>query len=105
MAGRWRNALNIDELWEGEMTAVTVSGQPVLLINIDGGVRAYSNRCPHQASPLSEGNLDGQTLTCGRHLWQFNALTGRGINPAKAQLQSYSCEVAEDGTIYGEIEG
>jgi len=85
------------------MTAVTIDGERVLLVNIDGTLRAYSNECPHQASPLDKGDLDGEKLTCARHLWEFNALTGRGINPVAAQLESYGCEVADDGTIYVDI--
>jgi toluene monooxygenase system ferredoxin subunit len=103
MIERWREAINIDDLWEGEMTAVTIDGERVLLVNIDGTLRAYSNECPHQASPLDEGDLDGETLTCARHLWEFNALTGSGINPAAAQLKGYGCEVRDDGTVYVDI--
>jgi toluene monooxygenase system ferredoxin subunit len=103
MVERWRAAINIDDLWEGEMTGVVIDGERLLLVNIDGTVRAYSNQCPHQASPLDEGDLDGETLTCARHLWKFDALTGLGINPADAQLKSYGCKVDDDGTIYVDI--
>jgi toluene monooxygenase system ferredoxin subunit len=100
---RWRDTINLDDLWEGDMTAVTVDGETVLLVNVDGTVRAYSNRCPHQASALDEGDLDGQTLTCAKHLWEFDALTGRGINPDDARLKSFGCQVGDDGTIYVDI--
>jgi toluene monooxygenase system ferredoxin subunit len=99
----WRDTINVDDLWEGDMTAVLVDGEAVLLVNVDGQVRAYSNRCPHQASALDEGDLDGDTLTCAKHLWEFNASTGRGINPDDAQLKSFGCRVGEDGTIYVDI--
>ena len=66
MNARWQEPINVDDLWEGDMTAVTVDGEAVLLVNIDGTVRAYSNRCPHQASALDEGDLDGETLTCAQ---------------------------------------
>ena len=100
---RWRETINVDDLWEGDMTAVTVDGESVLLVNIDGNVRAYSNRCPHQASPLDEGDLDGEKLTCSRHLWEFNARTGCGINPDDARLKSFGCLAGDDGTIYVDI--
>ena len=99
----WRDTINVDDLWEGDMTAVLVDGEGVLLVNIDGQVRAYSNRCPHQASALDEGDLDGDTLTCAKHMWEFNATTGRGINPDDAQLKSFGCRVGDDGTIYVDI--
>jgi toluene monooxygenase system ferredoxin subunit len=105
MTARWRETINLDDLWEGDMTAVMVDGEAVLLVNIDGTVRAYSNWCPHQASPLDEGDLDGETLTCSRHLWEFNALTGCGINPDDARLKGFGCQIGDDGTIYVDIGG
>jgi toluene monooxygenase system ferredoxin subunit len=100
---RWRETINIDELWEGDMSAVTVDSEAVLLVNLDGNVRAYSNRCPHQASALDEGDLDGETLTCAVHMWEFNAATGCGINPENTQLKSFGCKLGDDGTIYVDI--
>jgi toluene monooxygenase system ferredoxin subunit len=101
---RWRETeVSLDDLWEGDMTAVSVDGVPVLLVNVDGEVRAYANRCPHQASALDEGDLDGATLTCAKHLWEFNAVTGRGINPDDARLVPYRCRVADDGAISVEV--
>jgi toluene monooxygenase system ferredoxin subunit len=100
MTTHWHETVvNLDDLWEGDMTAVKIDGEAVLLVNVDGEVRAYSNRCPHQASPLDEGDLDGQTLTCAKHLWEFNAVTGCGINPDDARLKRYGCRVEDDGTI------
>jgi toluene monooxygenase system ferredoxin subunit len=104
MAREWWPAIHVDDLWEGEMTAVTVDNQRVLLVNIAGTVRAYSNACPHQASPLDEGVLEGDRLTCARHLWEFNACTGSGINPAIAHLKGYGCETRADGVIYVGLE-
>jgi toluene monooxygenase system ferredoxin subunit len=103
MADSWRQAIQVDDLWEGEMTAVMIEGAQVLVVNIAGAFRAYSNECPHQASPLDEGVLEGARLTCARHLWEFNALTGLGMNPTGAQLKSYGCEARGDGTIYVDL--
>ena len=100
---RWRDTINLDDLWEGDMAAVKVDDETVLLVNVDGTVQAYSNRCPHQASARDEGDLDGETLTCAKHLWEFNAVTGCGINPDDASLTRFGCQVGEDGTIYVDI--
>ncbi|WP_368861396.1 Rieske 2Fe-2S domain-containing protein [Frankia tisae] len=27
--------------------------------------------CPHQASELDEGDFDGETIVCARHLWEI----------------------------------
>jgi toluene monooxygenase system ferredoxin subunit len=100
MSEVWWPAVHEDDLWEGEMTAVLVDRTEVLLVNVGGSLRAYANECPHQSAPLSEGVLTGEKLTCGRHLWEFDVLTGQGINPVTARLRRYRCETREDGTIY-----
>jgi toluene monooxygenase system ferredoxin subunit len=100
MTTQWRQtSVNIDDLWDGDMTSVAVEGEAVLIVNVDGEVHAYSNRCPHQASPLDEGDLDGRTLTCVKHMWEFSAVTGCGINPDDARLKGFGCRVEDDGTI------
>jgi toluene monooxygenase system ferredoxin subunit len=99
MTDQWHEAMNLDDLWEGEMDAVDIAGTSVLLVNVDGDVRAYRNRCPHQASPLHEGDLDGDTITCARHLWEFDARSGQGVNPDNCRLVAYPCRVTDDGTI------
>ncbi|HEY4017182.1 MAG TPA: Rieske 2Fe-2S domain-containing protein [Pseudonocardiaceae bacterium] len=97
--GHWREAMALADLWEGEMEGVEIDGTQVLLVNIDGVVRAYRNRCPHQAWALSEGDFDGEQITCARHMWMFDALSGKGVNPDTCQLNPFPCRVSEDGWI------
>lgn len=87
------------------MTAVTVGGTEVLLVNVDGQVCAYHDRCPHQESSLADGDFDGKTITCATHLWEFDARTGDGINPASSTLTRYGCRVDEAGMIHVDVPG
>lgn len=79
----------LDQLWSGEMTPCQVRDRRVVLVNIGGNVCAYADVCPHMRTPLSEGVLVGETLTCATHGWVFDVLTGRGINPAQACLTEF----------------
>lgn len=101
---QWTPALELDELWEGDMTGVKVGSTNVLLVNIDGDVRAYENRCPHQAWALDEGEFDGEKIICSRHLWEFDAKEGNGVNPTDCALKSFPCKVDEDGMIQVSVE-
>ena len=85
----WQFAGTLDDIWEGEMCAVHLGSVDVLLCNLDGELVAYENRCPHLANPLSEGDFDDGVLTCAAHEWEFDARTGRGVNPASACLHRY----------------
>ena len=70
----------------------------MVLLNIDGEIRAFEDRCPHLSSRLSEGDIDGRTLTCAAHLWEFDAVTGKGTDPGNSQLNVFETRMA-DGNI------
>lgn len=62
------------------MTAVDVSGRPVLVANLDGTLVAYLDRCPACLTALSEGSLAGDRLTCpGGHEYDVR-LAGRALS-------------------------
>jgi toluene monooxygenase system ferredoxin subunit len=87
-----------EDLWQGELTGVQLGGTKMVLLNVAGEIRAFADRCPHLGSQLSDGRLDGCTLTCAAHLWQFDALTGKGTNPGNCQLTVFGTRV-KDGQI------
>ncbi len=101
---QWYEIMPLDDLWIGEMLGVEAGGVKVLLINVEGAVQAYLDRCPHRASALSEGTFEGLTLTCATHLWEFNALTGRGINPESCKLVRFPVRIKNE-MIYVEVPG
>ena len=77
------------ELADGDYRIVAVGDLEVGIFRLGERLVAYENRCPHLASPLSEGVLDDGVLTCAAHEWEFDARTGRGLNPASACLHRY----------------
>jgi toluene monooxygenase system ferredoxin subunit len=78
--------------------ALETEGQVVLLVNVDGGIRAYADSCPHLRTRLSQGSLRRNVLTCTIHGWEFDASTGQGINPRTTCLESFAVKV-ENGDI------
>ena len=91
--------MELDEIWEGDLVSRQVDGVPVLLINIDGDVHAFLDRCPHAGTPLHQGTLEGRVLTCSTHLWQFDVVDdGAGVNPKNCRLLSYPVRI-EDGKV------
>lgn len=96
----WTAVATLDDLWEGEMRDVQVGDDLILLAHLNGGeIRAYQGHCPHQKTALADGKLDGHILTCAAHLWQFNLLTGEGVNPKGCQLGRYQAKI-QDATIF-----
>jgi toluene monooxygenase system ferredoxin subunit len=81
------------------LRAVNVGPVRVLLVHVDGDVRAYQNRCPHRAWPLERGRLEDGVLTCANHGWRFDIATGHGVDPPDCALVSYPCRVDDDGMV------
>jgi toluene monooxygenase system ferredoxin subunit len=87
-----RTALRKEELWIGEMVGLDLDGRRVLIVNVDGDICAYEDRCLHKSLPLSLGKLVGNRLFCRAHEWEYDACTGRGINPAGVALHRYEVQ-------------
>ncbi|KAF6246888.1 (2Fe-2S)-binding protein [Nitrosopumilus sp. b3] len=85
----------------GKMIKVSIDGRDVLVANIDGKFYATDDSCTHSGSSLSEGKLDGCTITCGWHGAQFDCKTGKLEKfPAKIRdLTSYNVVVESDSVF------
>ena len=100
----FRKIAAVDEIWSGEMIGLAVEGVRVLLINLEGTLRAYTDVCPHLGTPLSLGALKAGVLSCATHQWQFDARTGCGVNPRSACLEQLPLKI-QDGDILLDFEG
>ena len=83
----------LDDVWSGEMIGLAIEGVPVLLVNVGGLLHGYADACPHLGTPLSRGSLKAGVLSCATHQWQFDAQTGRGLNPLSACLESMPLKI------------
>ena len=91
----------ISDIPPGKMIKVSIDGKDILVANIDGEYYATDDTCTHSGSSLSEGKLDGSTITCGWHGAQFNCKTGKLVKfPAKIRdLVSYNVIVESDNVF------
>jgi toluene monooxygenase system ferredoxin subunit len=71
----------------------------LLLVNHDGTVYGYEDRCAHQRVALSGGKLDGPILTCAAHAWTYDVRTGEGVNPEGVRLRRVPVTVEGDDIL------
>ena len=72
---------------------VEVQGKKIALFNVDGKFHAIDNTCTHRGGPLSEGELEGDEVTCPWHGAKFN-VTGEVLGPpAPQRVGSYKVRV------------
>ena len=92
------NEFRISEVPSG---SVLLKGD-VAIFSVEGGLCATQAKCSHRQGLLSEGTLDGSTVTCPLHGAQFNVWTGAVLRgPAKDPLKTY--RVTVDGEV-GRVE-
>jgi 3-phenylpropionate/trans-cinnamate dioxygenase ferredoxin component len=91
-----------DDVPEGEMRSYQVGGDDVAVANVDGELHAFSDICTHMQCLLSEGDLDGTTVTCACHGSEFDVTSGDVLGgPATEPVQAYELRVDGDDLQIG----
>jgi len=93
-------AVEASSVQPGTMVTVELSGQEILIANVDGKYYAMGSLCTHEQWDLSEGTLEDTTVTCAGHGTIWDLRTGKGIfeEPLKDE-PLYDVKV-EDGFIH-----
>ena len=86
------------EVGFGEAKGVVVEGHPIAIFNIGGKLYAIENSCPHMASSLDDGVVEGKGVICRLHFWKINVTTGQSEEPAGYCVPTYPVKI-ERGMI------
>ena len=75
----WVRVAAIADCPPGRPVQVVAGGHVIALFNVDGEFHAIDGICAHQGGPLGKGTLDGSTVTCPWHGWQYDVRAGRHL--------------------------
>jgi nitrite reductase (NADH) small subunit len=89
----WIDVMDADDLWIGDMIEMDTAAGPLLLVNVEGTVCVYENRCPHSGARLGDGEFVNGIIVCPNHRWEFCARSGHGVNPTGARLTQYRVNI------------
>jgi nitrite reductase/ring-hydroxylating ferredoxin subunit len=92
---RFVKLATLDELPAGSAKEVEFEGRVYAIYNVEGVISAIDGICPHQGGPLAEGTVEGNTVTCPWHGWQFNIRTGQ--TPLGSKIKQAVYEVKVEG--------
>ncbi len=96
------NQFRLADIPPGQIRRVQVDSNNVAVFNVEGHFYATQDACTHVGGPLSEGDLDGKTVTCFLHGSQFDVSNGAVLaGPARDPLRTY--QVVIEGEI-GRVE-
>ena len=67
----------------GKMIGAEISGEPILVANVDGEFYAMRAKCNHMGGRLDKGTLDGNVVTCPLHASKWDVRTGALVQFAR----------------------
>jgi 3-phenylpropionate/trans-cinnamate dioxygenase ferredoxin subunit len=93
-------ACAVDEVADGTATRVMIDGVPVAVVRSEGEVYAIHDVCSHANVPLSEGEIEDQTIECWLHGSRFDLVTGRPTGlPATVPVPVYPVKIDGDDIL------
>ncbi len=93
----------VNDVPPGQAAAFTVEGQRIALFNVEGTFYAIGDTCTHRGGPLSEGQVNGTTVTCPWHGADFDLKTGAVMRPPARQVVPSYRVVIEGGDVKIEL--
>ena len=94
----------VSDIPPGDMKAVRVGNEEILLVNVDGSFHACDDVCTHSYASLSEGDLDGAEVQCPLHGATFNVTTGEVLTPPAAEaLRRFEVRVEGTDVLIGPV--
>lgn len=89
---------SVGEIAPGTARQVAVAGKTLAVYNVGGTFFCTDGICLHRGGPLGEGDLDGTTVTCPWHGWEYDVTTGANKMNPDVRLACFAVKV-EDGDV------
>ena len=77
----------------GQAKLVEAGGKKIALFNVGGAYYAIDETCPHRGGPLSQGPVEGETVTCPWHGWEYDVTNGTNLDDPSMKLVCYPVKV------------
>jgi len=77
-----------------------VDGVDLVVVRLDDDTAAvFEGRCPHRGALLADGRVEGHSIVCGVHGWDFRLDTGISDYDPTQRLHRFPCRVRADGAV------
>lgn len=92
----------LDQLGPGQLTEVSVGPSTYAVGNAAGKFFCVDGICPHAGGPLGQGALQGETIVCPWHGFEFNCRTGVNSDDEDLIIDQFPV-VIENNTIFIDV--
>jgi len=98
--GNMIKVAEVSDIPVGGVKKVSLEDVDIAIFNIGGELYAISDTCTHEQASLSEGDLDGDSISCPRHGATYNIKTGEAIGlPAIISVATYRVKIEGNDII------
>src|SRR5438034_10179105 len=98
----WITIAKLTDLAPETTRVVQAGGLDLALVRTVDGLFALDNLCPHTGGSLGEGLVQGRTVTCPLHNWQFDCQTGKCLTEKREPQRRYPVKI-EQGNVLIEV--
>lgn len=88
----------------GQSVMVDVDHIEIAVFHTRSGFRAVADACPHTGGPLSQGQVDCDSVSCPWHGWRYSLADGHREDRKGSPLHVYDVE-ERDGWIWLRVPG
>jgi naphthalene 1,2-dioxygenase system ferredoxin subunit len=89
----WVDAVDLEDVPEGQVKGVRLSGQFIALYRHGGQLYATSDICTHEYALLSGGWLENDEIECPLHGTRFRITDGSCLGPFGHDLRCFQTRV------------
>ncbi|MDI1245477.1 MAG: Rieske 2Fe-2S domain-containing protein [Rhodoferax sp.] len=94
-AAEWRDVMASKDVKDGEVTRTECQGRGLFVYRDKKSYQVYDSHCPHQGTDIPELGVNGTSLICPKHQWQFDAKNGDCIKKGKTPLTRIESKVLQ----------
>lgn len=91
--GGWSFAANLDDVPEGGLAPLSISGRSVILSRNGAVIACFENACAHLGMPIDRGEVVDGIVTCPHHGFQYDLRSGECLTAPEVALQSHAVRV------------
>ena len=86
----------LEEIPPGNNKSRRIGLRHIAVFNVAGSYYAIEDACSHMKAPLSGGRMRGTELTCSRHGWRYDIITGRRVDAPEGCVRTFPVKVESD---------
>ena len=94
----WHDVAAVDEIAAGEVSYFDCDGRSLFVYREGETFKVYDSRCPHQVTNIPHLALEGTRLTCPKHLWAFDVVSGACVDKGDRPLNEFEHRI-DDGRL------